>query len=99
MGTSSAGPASGAVYRIARFVEKPGAAVAKDFVASGDYYWNSGMFLFGARRYLEELETPRAGHRQRLRGRRSRPRSAISISHASTSGSSRPARATRSTMR
>jgi mannose-1-phosphate guanylyltransferase / mannose-6-phosphate isomerase len=50
------GPASGAVYRIARFVEKPSVAVAKDFVASGEYYWNSGMFLFGARRYLEELE-------------------------------------------
>jgi mannose-1-phosphate guanylyltransferase / mannose-6-phosphate isomerase len=50
------GPASGAVYRIARFVEKPAAAVAKDLVATGDYYWNSGMFLFGARRYLEELE-------------------------------------------
>ncbi|MGB6485531.1 MAG: mannose-1-phosphate guanylyltransferase/mannose-6-phosphate isomerase [Steroidobacteraceae bacterium] len=50
------GPASGGVYRIARFVEKPSAAVAKDFVASGDYYWNSGMFLFRARRYLEELE-------------------------------------------
>ena len=49
------GAASGAVHRIARFVEKPSAAVAKDFVASGDYYWNSGMFLFGARRYLEEL--------------------------------------------
>jgi mannose-1-phosphate guanylyltransferase / mannose-6-phosphate isomerase len=49
------GPASGTVYRIERFVEKPSAAVAKDFVASGDYYWNSGMFLFGARRYLEEL--------------------------------------------
>jgi mannose-1-phosphate guanylyltransferase / mannose-6-phosphate isomerase len=49
------GPASGAVFRIARFVEKPSAAVAGDFVGSGDYYWNSGMFLFGARRYLEEL--------------------------------------------
>jgi mannose-1-phosphate guanylyltransferase / mannose-6-phosphate isomerase len=49
------GAASGTVYRIARFVEKPSAAVAQDFVGSGDYYWNSGMFLFGARRYLEEL--------------------------------------------
>ncbi len=49
------GPASGGVFRIARFVEKPSAAVAQDFVRSGDYYWNSGMFLFGARRYLEEL--------------------------------------------
>jgi mannose-1-phosphate guanylyltransferase / mannose-6-phosphate isomerase len=49
------GPGGGEVYRIARFVEKPTGAVAKDFVGSGDYYWNSGMFLFGARRYLEEL--------------------------------------------
>jgi len=49
------GAESGPVYRIARFIEKPSAAVAKDFVASGDHYWNSGMFLFGARRYLEEL--------------------------------------------
>src|SRR5512146_2135039 len=49
------GTASGEVHPIARFVEKPTAAVAKDFVDSGDYYWNSGMFLFGARRYLEEL--------------------------------------------
>ncbi|HEY1889171.1 MAG TPA: mannose-1-phosphate guanylyltransferase/mannose-6-phosphate isomerase [Steroidobacteraceae bacterium] len=49
------GAASGAVHRIGRFVEKPTAALAENFVASGDYYWNSGMFLFGARRYLEEL--------------------------------------------
>lgn len=49
------GPASGPVHRIARFVEKPSTEVARDFVASGEYYWNSGMFLFGARRYLEEL--------------------------------------------
>jgi mannose-1-phosphate guanylyltransferase/mannose-6-phosphate isomerase len=50
------GTATGVVHRIARFVEKPSAAVAEDFVRSGDYYWNSGMFLFGARRYLGELE-------------------------------------------
>jgi mannose-1-phosphate guanylyltransferase / mannose-6-phosphate isomerase len=49
------GPASGAVFRIARFIEKPSAAVAEDFLTSQEYYWNSGMFLFGARRYLEEL--------------------------------------------
>jgi mannose-1-phosphate guanylyltransferase/mannose-6-phosphate isomerase len=49
------GPASGAAYRIARFVEKPNAERAREFVASGDYYWNSGMFMFRARRYLEEL--------------------------------------------
>ena len=50
------GAASGAAFRIARFVEKPNAERARAFVASGDYYWNSGMFLFRARRYLQELE-------------------------------------------
>jgi mannose-1-phosphate guanylyltransferase/mannose-6-phosphate isomerase len=43
-------------HRIARFVEKPSADKAEQFVKSGDYYWNSGMFLFRARRYLQELE-------------------------------------------
>lgn len=41
---------------IERFVEKPDLATAKDYVASGEYYWNSGMFLFRASRYLQELE-------------------------------------------
>src|SRR5580658_2491225 len=49
------GAASGAAYRIARFVEKPNAARAREFVESGEYFWNSGMFMFHARRYLEEL--------------------------------------------
>jgi len=41
---------------IERFVEKPDLATAETYVASGEYYWNSGMFLFRASRYLEELE-------------------------------------------
>ncbi len=41
---------------IARFVEKPDLATAQSYVASGEYYWNSGMFLFRASRYLQELE-------------------------------------------
>ena len=49
-------PPGSAVYPIDRFVEKPDLATALRFVASGEYYWNSGMFLFGARRYLRELE-------------------------------------------
>jgi mannose-1-phosphate guanylyltransferase/mannose-6-phosphate isomerase len=49
------GPASGAAFRIARFVEKPDGARAREFVESGEYFWNSGMFMFRARRYLEEL--------------------------------------------
>jgi mannose-1-phosphate guanylyltransferase len=43
-------------YGVKRFVEKPEAAVAQEYLASGNYLWNSGMFMFGARRYLEELE-------------------------------------------
>ena len=54
-------------YRIAEFVEKPELARAQAFLSSGEYYWNSGMFLFRARRYLEELETLRAGHRRGVR--------------------------------
>jgi mannose-1-phosphate guanylyltransferase/mannose-6-phosphate isomerase len=50
------GAPSGAAFRIARFVEKPNHERAHEFVASGDYYWNSGMFVFRARRYLQELE-------------------------------------------
>jgi mannose-1-phosphate guanylyltransferase/mannose-6-phosphate isomerase len=49
-------PGAGAVAPIAQFVEKPDAARAREFIASGNYFWNSGMFLFGARRYLDELQ-------------------------------------------
>lgn len=42
-------------YNVARFVEKPDEARAKEFIASGRFYWNSGMFVFRAARYLEEL--------------------------------------------
>jgi mannose-1-phosphate guanylyltransferase / mannose-6-phosphate isomerase len=42
-------------YRVARFVEKPDEATARQFVESGRFYWNSGMFVFKASRYLEEL--------------------------------------------
>ena len=40
---------------MSRFVEKPDAATAQSFLDAGGYYWNSGMFLFRASRYLEEL--------------------------------------------
>jgi len=43
-------------FAISAFVEKPNAARAAEFVNSGDYLWNSGMFLFRASRYLAELE-------------------------------------------
>lgn len=44
------------VRAVERFVEKPDLATASEYVASGQYYWNSGMFLFKASRYLQELE-------------------------------------------
>jgi len=43
-------------WRVDCFVEKPDASTAADYVASGDYYWNSGMFLLHAATYLEELK-------------------------------------------
>jgi mannose-1-phosphate guanylyltransferase/mannose-6-phosphate isomerase len=42
-------------YRVQRFVEKPDLAMAERYVAEGTYAWNSGMFLFRAQRYLDEL--------------------------------------------
>lgn len=46
--------------RVAQFVEKPNMATAKQYLASGEYYWNSGMFLFKASRFIEELKIYRA---------------------------------------
>jgi mannose-1-phosphate guanylyltransferase len=43
-------------YQVAKFVEKPDVETAQGYLASGDYLWNSGMFLFKASRYLEELD-------------------------------------------
>jgi len=43
------------VRKVLRFVEKPDAATAQGYLDAGDYYWNSGMFLFRASRFLDEL--------------------------------------------
>lgn len=42
--------------KIARFVEKPDKATAEGYVTSGDFFWNSGMFMFQASSYLQALE-------------------------------------------
>lgn len=42
-------------YKVERFVEKPDRDTAEAFLADGGYYWNSGMFMFQAERYLSEL--------------------------------------------
>jgi len=43
-------------FALAGFVEKPDPAHAERFVASGDYFWNSGIFLFPVGLYLSELK-------------------------------------------
>ena len=46
-------------FRVERFVEKPDAETAKAYVGEGRYTWNSGMFLFRADQFLDELEKHR----------------------------------------
>lgn len=43
-------------YRVQCFEEKPDAKTAAGYIASGNHFWNSGMFVFRASRYLEELK-------------------------------------------
>ena len=44
------------VYNVQKFVEKPAADTAQTYLDEGNYYWNSGMFMFKASVYLQELE-------------------------------------------
>ncbi|MGL1922381.1 MAG: mannose-1-phosphate guanylyltransferase/mannose-6-phosphate isomerase [Hyphomicrobiales bacterium] len=46
-------------FEISSFVEKPDLATAKKYLNSGEYYWNSGMFMYKASRYLEVLKQHR----------------------------------------
>lgn len=43
------------VLELAEFVEKPDATTAGEYLAAGNFYWNSGMFLLGAQSYLDAL--------------------------------------------
>ena len=52
----SAGP-----YPVKRFVEKPAAVLAMEFLAAGNFYWNSGMFIWQACVIMEELATRMPG--------------------------------------
>lgn len=47
---------SGGGYAVSCFVEKPDLSTARAYLESGDYFWNSGMFMLRASRYLEELK-------------------------------------------
>ncbi len=49
-------PFDGFTYCVKRFVEKPDLATAQGYLASGDYYWNSGMFAFSMAHFWQTLE-------------------------------------------
>ncbi len=44
------------IYQVARFREKPPASVAEEYFANGQFYWNSGMFVWKAATIIEALE-------------------------------------------
>jgi len=50
------GAAEGDGFAVSEFVEKPDRETAEGYLESGDYYWNSGIFMFRAQSYLDELE-------------------------------------------
>jgi mannose-1-phosphate guanylyltransferase len=49
------GESCGQGFKVSQFVEKPNLQKAQEYLAAGDFYWNSGMFLFRASVFLEEL--------------------------------------------
>jgi mannose-1-phosphate guanylyltransferase len=53
----SSTPDNPAVYDVVTFAEKPNLETAKRFLASGDFLWNSGMFIWKASRVLAEIES------------------------------------------
>jgi len=44
------------VFRVKRFVEKPTVEVAREYLHSGDYFWNAGMFIWSVTSISDELE-------------------------------------------
>ena len=54
-------------YAIAQFVEKPDLARAQEYLASGEYSWNGGIFAFRAGALLDELAAHRPGIAQAVR--------------------------------
>jgi mannose-1-phosphate guanylyltransferase/mannose-1-phosphate guanylyltransferase/mannose-6-phosphate isomerase len=54
--TAQALPNHSQVRKVEAFVEKPDAARAQAFIDQGDHYWNSGMFVFKAKAFLDELK-------------------------------------------
>lgn len=50
------GEQAGLAFTVQRFVEKPNQTTAEQYLQSGEYYWNSGMFMFRADVYLQQLQ-------------------------------------------
>lgn len=50
-------PQRNSAYHVVRFVEKPSLALAKEYVASNNYYWNAGIFLWQAATIMQEITT------------------------------------------
>ena len=48
-------PINESAYEISKFIEKPNLEIAEKYLQEGNYYWNSGMFMFTAEAYLKEL--------------------------------------------
>jgi mannose-1-phosphate guanylyltransferase len=44
------------VFSVIEFKEKPDRVTAEEYLASGEYWWNSGMFVWRARTFLDQLE-------------------------------------------
>lgn len=55
-------------YKVKRFVEKPNRQIAEKYLASGDYYWNAGMFAFSAGLFWQKLEEHAPEIRKAMRG-------------------------------
>lgn len=55
MGRAAATPHGVPVFAVRRFTEKPPLALARKYLASGDYLWNAGMFSWRASTFLENL--------------------------------------------
>ncbi len=63
------GPSKGAradAFQVVRFAEKPDREKAEAYVGSGDYYWNSGIFIWRADRFVEEMARHLPGHHKGL---------------------------------
>jgi len=53
-------------FQVVRFAEKPNRDKAEAYVGSGDYYWNSGIFIWRADRFVEEMARHLPGHHKGL---------------------------------